>query len=112
GGGNPTTPPPTGGCAATYRVTGSWQGGFQGELVVRNAGSSAIAGWTVGWTFPDGQKITQLWGGTHTQTGAAVSVRDAGWNGALGAGASTTVGFLGSWTGTNGAPATVTCTSR
>ncbi|MFG3704068.1 cellulose binding domain-containing protein [Micromonospora sp. NPDC047670] len=108
----PTTPPPTGGCAATYRVTGSWQGGFQGELVVRNAGSSAIAGWTVGWTFPDGQQITQLWGGTHTQTGAAVSVRDAGWNGALGAGASTTVGFLGSWTGTNGAPATVTCTSR
>ena len=64
------------------------------------------------WTFADGQRITQLWGGTHTQTGAAVSVRDAGWNGALAAGASTTVGFLGSWTGTNPSPAAITCTSR
>ncbi|MER7417177.1 cellulose binding domain-containing protein [Micromonospora peucetia] len=108
----PTTSPPTSGCTATYRVTVSWQGGFQGELVVRNAGSSAIAGWTLGWTFPDGQKITQLWGGTHTQTGATVSVRDAGWNGALGAGATATAGFLGSTTGANTAPATVTCTAR
>ncbi|MFG1757941.1 cellulose binding domain-containing protein [Micromonospora echinofusca] len=108
----PTTPPPTSGCTATYRVTGSWQGGFQGELVVRNAGSTAIAGWTVGWTFPDGQKITQIWGGTHTQTGATVSVRDAGWNGALGAGATATAGFLASTTGANTAPSTVTCTAR
>ncbi|MEV1146516.1 cellulose binding domain-containing protein [Micromonospora sp. NPDC049799] len=107
----PTTPPP-GGCLAIYRVTGSWSGGFQGEVVVRNGGTSGIAGWTVGWTFPDGQRVTQLWGGTHTQTGATVSVRDAGWNGALGAGASTTVGFLGSWTTRNGTPAAVTCTVR
>ncbi|GAB3181919.1 cellulose binding domain-containing protein [Micromonospora palomenae] len=106
---SPTTP--SSGCAATYRVTGSWQGGFQGEVVVRNAGTAPIAGWTLGWTFADGQKITQLWGGSYTQTGAAVSVRDAGWNGALGAGATTSVGFLGSSSGSNGVPA-VTCTSR
>ncbi|WP_281179572.1 cellulose binding domain-containing protein [Micromonospora rosaria] len=99
------------GCAATYRVTGSWTGGFQGEVVVRNSGSTPVAGWTVTWSFPNGQQINQLWGGTHTQTGAAVTVRDAGWNGALGAGASTTVGFLASWTGSNGAP-TPTCTPR
>ncbi|WP_197281445.1 cellulose binding domain-containing protein, partial [Micromonospora sp. NRRL B-16802] len=108
----PTTPPPGGGCAATYRVTGSWSGGFQAELVVSNPGSAPIAGWTLGWTFPNGQRIGQLWGGTHTQSGAVVSVQDSGWNGALGAGASTTVGFLGTWTGSNAPPATVTCTSR
>jgi hypothetical protein len=93
-------------------VTGSWSGGFQAELVVRNAGSAPIAGWTLGWTFTDGQRIDQLWGGTHTQTGAAVSVRDSGWNGALAAGTSTTAGFLGSWAGSNTAPAAITCTSR
>ncbi|MFJ6199282.1 cellulose binding domain-containing protein [Micromonospora sp. NPDC092111] len=107
----PTTPPPSSGCAATYKVTGTWQGGFQGEVTVRNSGTTPIAGWTLTWTFADGQKISQLWGGTYTQTGAAVSVKDAGWNGALGAGATTSLGFLASATGTNGVPP-VTCTSR
>ncbi|MEH1055400.1 cellulose binding domain-containing protein [Micromonospora sp. CPCC 206171] len=76
-----------------------------------NSGTAPIAGWTLGWTFADGQQVTQLWGGSYTQTGAAVSVRDAGWNGALGVGASTSVGFLGSSSGGTGVPA-VTCTSR
>ncbi|MEV6800605.1 cellulose binding domain-containing protein [Micromonospora rifamycinica] len=107
----PTTPPPTGGCAATYKMTGSWPGGFQGEVTVRNAGTSAIAGWTLGWTFGNGQTINSLWGGTYTQTGATVSVRDAGWNGALGAGATTSIGFTANVTGGNAVPA-VTCTSR
>ncbi|MFG2100759.1 cellulose binding domain-containing protein [Micromonospora echinaurantiaca] len=108
----PTVTPPPGGCSASYRVTGSWAGGFQGEVVVRNTRPSPITGWTVDWAFPDGQRITQLWGGTHTQTGAAVTVRDAGWNGGLGGGASTTIGFLASWTGANGPPHAITCTSR
>ncbi|WP_341717091.1 cellulose binding domain-containing protein [Micromonospora sp. FIMYZ51] len=109
----PTTPPPSSGeCAASYRIVGSWPGGFQGEVVVRNSGTSAIGGWTVGWTFANGQQITQLWGGTHTQNGATVSVRDAGYNGALTPGATGTVGFLASATGSNAAPATVSCTSR
>ncbi len=106
----PTTPAP-GGCSATYRVTNSWPGGFQGEVVVRNAGTSTIAGWTVAWTFPNDQRITQLWGGTHTQTGATVSVRDAGWNGTLAPGATTTVGFTAAAT-TNTAPTATTCTAR
>ncbi|MGV9215060.1 cellulose binding domain-containing protein [Micromonospora sp. RB23] len=108
----PTTPPPVGGCAATYRVTGSWTGGFQAEVLVSNPGTRPIAGWTLGWTFPNGQRISQLWGGTHTQNGAVVSVVDSGWNGALAPGASTTIGFLGSWIGTNSPPTSVSCTSR
>ncbi|WP_258378340.1 cellulose-binding domain-containing protein [Micromonospora endophytica] len=80
--------------------------------MVRNAGTSAISGWTLGWTFPDGQRISQLWGGTHTQTGASVSVRDAGYNGALAPGATGSVGFLASTTAANTAPTTITCTAR
>ncbi|WP_308291115.1 cellulose binding domain-containing protein [Micromonospora sp. RL09-050-HVF-A] len=92
-------------------MTGSWPGGFQGEVTVRNAGTAPIAGWTLSWTFANGQTINSLWGGTLTQTGARVSVRDAGWNGALGAGATTSVGFTANVTGSNTVPA-VTCTSR
>ncbi|WP_250035464.1 cellulose binding domain-containing protein [Paractinoplanes maris] len=105
-----TTPPPSGGCEATYKNTGSWNGGFQGEVTVKNTGTAPTAAWTVGWAYGGGQTITQLWGGAHTQTGTAVSVRNASWNGALAAGASTTIGFLGSLSGSaNPVPSPVTC---
>jgi lysophospholipase L1-like esterase len=102
------TPPPTGGCTATYKATGQWQGGFQGEVTVKNTGTTPISAWTVAWTFANGQQITQIWGGTLGGSGSSVSVRNASWNGLLAPGASTTFGFLGSWNGTNTAP-TPTC---
>ncbi|WP_089205192.1 cellulose binding domain-containing protein [Streptosporangium subroseum] len=100
----------SGGCTAAYRVTNSWPGGFQGEVTVKNAGTAAISAWTVKWSFPNGQTITQLWSGVHTQTGADVTVKNTNWNGNLAGGASTTFGFGAGWTGTNGVPSTVTCT--
>ncbi|MEH1011775.1 cellulose binding domain-containing protein [Micromonospora sp. CPCC 206060] len=108
----PTTPRPAGGCTATYQVTNSWAGGFQGEVTVRNSHGSSIAGWSVTWAFANGQQIAQLWSGTYTQTGATVTVRDAGWNGPLAPNATTTFGFLANWTGTNAVPAILTCTTR
>ncbi|MBE1492681.1 cellulose binding domain-containing protein [Plantactinospora soyae] len=105
----PTSAPPSGGCSAAYRVTGSWQGGFQAEVTVQNTGTSAMTGWTVGWSFANGQTISQIWGGTHTQTGSSVSVRNAAYNGNLAVNSSTTFGFIGGGTGTNAVPATVSC---
>jgi mannan endo-1,4-beta-mannosidase len=106
----PTSNPPTGRtCTATYAITGQWQGGFQGEVRV-TAGSSAITGWTVNWTYANGQSVTQSWNTTLTSSGSSVTARNVSYNGALGAGATTMFGFLGSWTGTNSAP-TPTCTA-
>jgi hypothetical protein len=105
----PTPTPPPGGCRATYRVAGQWGGNFQGEVTVTNTGTSATTGWVVGWTFANGQTISQLWGGVRTQTGANVTVRNESWNGNLAPNASTTFGFLASWTGSNPVPAAVTC---
>jgi endo-1,4-beta-xylanase len=103
-----STNPGTSSCAVTYRVTGSWPGGFQGDVKVANTGAAALTSWTVAWQFTGGQQISQLWGGTHTQSGAAVSVGNASWNGGITAGGSTSFGFLGSWTGTNPVPAAFT----
>ncbi len=111
----PTTPPPTtpppggGGCTATYSVTSQWTGGFQGEVRV-TAGTRAISGWTVTWTFAGGQTISQAWNATVTSQGSAVTARNVSYNGTLAAGASTTFGFLGATTGTPSAP-TPTCTA-
>ncbi|MET8200752.1 cellulase family glycosylhydrolase [Micromonospora taraxaci] len=105
----PTTPPPTGGCSATYTVTNQWQGGFQGEVRV-TAGTAAITGWTTRWTYANGQSVTQAWNATLTSSGATVTARNADYNGRLAAGASTSFGFIGGWTGSNAPPA-VSCTA-
>ena len=87
----------------------SWGGGFQADVSV-TAGSAAIRGWRVAWTFANGQTISQLWNGTLSQSGANVAVTNLGYNGALSAGASTSFGFSASQSGTNAVPA-VTCTA-
>ncbi|MEV1315155.1 cellulase family glycosylhydrolase [Micromonospora arborensis] len=99
----PTTPPPAGGCTGTYTVTNQWQGGFQGEVRV-TAGTTAITGWAVRWTFANGQRVSQSWNTTLTSGGATVTARNADHNGRLAAGASASFGFLGSWTGSNAVP--------
>ncbi|MFC7481040.1 cellulose binding domain-containing protein [Luedemannella flava] len=103
-----TSAPPPAGCVATYAITGQWPGGFQAEVTVRNAGTTAFNAWTASWTFGGGQQISQLWNGSHTQSGAAVTVKNLSWNGSIPAGQSRTFGFLGSWNGTNPLP-TPTC---
>lgn len=106
--GTPTTPPPSDApCTATYRTINSWSGGFQGEVTV-TAGTAAINGWTVRWEQNNGQSISQIWSGTLSTSGSTATVRNVSYNGSLGAGATTTFGFLSS-----GTPATTspTCAS-
>ncbi len=95
------------GCRVAYTVTSQWQGGFGASVAVTNLGDP-VTGWTLGWSFPSGQTVTQLWNGVVSQSGAAVTVRDAGYNGALASGASTSFGFNGAWTGANAVPTAFT----
>jgi hypothetical protein len=104
----------TAGCRVAYSVTSQWPGGFTGNLNLTNLGDPVTA-WTVKWSFTAGQQVTAGWNATFSQSGSAVTVTDAGWNGALGTGATTTAGFNGTWTGSNPAPTSfslngVTCT--
>jgi lysophospholipase L1-like esterase len=109
-GGDPQPPTGDGACTATPRVVGTpWNGGYQGEVTVANSGTAALDGWTVRFSLPSGQSVSQIWGGTVTGTGS-VTVKNVAYNGALGAGASTTFGFLVSGPGTASLGA-ATCTS-
>lgn len=102
----PTDPAPQA-CTATITTTSNWGSGFQSNVTVR-AGTSAINGWTVKWTWPGSQSISNLWGGVRSGTGSAVTVKNENYNGSVAAGASTSFGFTA-----NGAAATptATCTS-
>ncbi|MGW4380169.1 glycoside hydrolase family 6 protein [Kitasatospora sp. NPDC004531] len=97
------------GCTAAYKVTNDWGAGFNADVTV-TAGSSAIKTWKVSWTFGGNQQITNLWNGQLSQSGTAVSVANLSYNGTLGAGASTSFGFGGTYSGTNALPA-LTCTA-
>jgi beta-glucosidase len=105
----PTSAPPTGGgtCAVTYKVTSQWQGGFQGDVTVRNTGSSTVT-WALGWSFPSGQTVTQLWNGAYTQSGSAVTVRGASWNATIAPNGTASFGFIASWTSANAVPTAFT----
>jgi cellulose 1,4-beta-cellobiosidase len=105
---SPTTTSGTGTCSGTYSVVNSWSGGFQGQVVVKNTGSGTLNGWSLGWTFPGSQTITNLWNGSYTQSGNTVTVSNASYDGSLASGATATVGFTA--TGTSAPPSSVACT--
>src|SRR5690348_12749451 len=80
------------GCSVAYSVVSQWNNGFQGDVKITNTGP-AVTGWTLIWSFPSGQTITQLWNGVSTQSGAAVTVNNASFNADLGTGTTADVGF-------------------
>ncbi|MET7275474.1 cellulase family glycosylhydrolase [Streptomyces flaveolus] len=96
------------GCKVDYTITSQWQGGFQAGVKVTNLGDP-VNGWTLKWTWPDaGQKVTQGWNSTWSQSGSAVSVTNLDWNRTLATGGSADLGFTGTFTGSNPKPATFT----
>jgi hypothetical protein len=80
----------------TWSVANSWSGGFQLGFTVTNSGASATKGWSVGFSWPGSQAVTQIWNASSSQSGAAVSVTNASYDGSIPAGGSTTFGLLGS----------------
>ncbi|MER6449659.1 sugar hydrolase [Streptomyces venezuelae] len=89
---------------AVYTKSSSWSGGYTGQYVITNGTGAAQSDWTLQFDLPAGTRIDSLWNGTHSVSGRRVTVKPASWNGQLAAGASVTVGFVASGTGTLGDP--------
>ncbi|MGX7671998.1 glycoside hydrolase family 48 protein [Plantactinospora sp. DSM 117369] len=94
------------GCDVTYTAN-SWGSGFSASVTIRNVGDP-MTSWSLGFTFPGNQRITQGWSANWTQSGANVTATNVAWNGNLGTGASTSIGFNGSYSGTNANPTAFT----
>jgi len=63
---------------------------------VTNTGSVPINGWTVIFSWPGSQTVSQIWNATETQSGSTVTATNVSYNGPLAPGASTSFGLLGS----------------
>jgi hypothetical protein len=87
------------GCRVDYTITNQWNGGFGANVTVTNLGD-ALAGWTLQWDFPAGQRVDAGWNGVFAQSGSTVSVT----NTSPATGASVSPGFNGTWTGSSPMP--------
>ncbi len=95
---------PAGACTVSYSTVSQWSGGFVASVTISNGGTSAINGWTLTFTFPGDQKITNWWNGVVTQSGENVSIGNESYNASIPAGSSTQLGFQGTWTSSDAAP--------
>jgi hypothetical protein len=91
------------GCRVAYAVSAQWPGGFTANVNVTNLGDP-LNGWTLAWTFPSGQRVTQAWNATVTSSGSRVTAANMGYNANIATNATVSFGFNGSWTGGNTAP--------
>ncbi|MEE2052913.1 glycoside hydrolase family 6 protein [Nocardiopsis tropica] len=103
----PTTPASAApGCEVDYQVN-DWGSGFTASVEITNLGT-ALNGWTLDWSFPGNQQVTNLWNGTHTQSGQDVSVTAAGHNSSISTNGTVSFGFNASYSGSNAAPSEFT----
>jgi hypothetical protein len=97
-----TTSPATSTCAVHFAETTDWGNGYVANIDITNTGP-ALDPWTLTFTWPTAwQRIDGGWNATWTQTGDTVQVVGAA---ALSPGATTTVGFVGVYSGPNVQPA-------
>jgi cellulose 1,4-beta-cellobiosidase len=93
----------TTGCHVGFTVTNAWNTGFQVALSIQNTSTVPLNGWTLSWSFPGSQQISQLWNGAVTQTGTSVSVTNLAYNASIAPGGSyNDAGFTAN--GTSGLP--------
>ncbi|MDQ1066386.1 cellulose binding domain-containing protein [Streptomyces canus] len=90
-------------CSVEYSVTSQWDSGFQGAVKVTN-NTAAMSSWSLAFDFAGGQKLTQGWNATWSQSGTAVTAASESYNGSLATGASVSAGFIASWSGSNAVP--------
>ncbi|AQZ68099.1 Chitinase [[Actinomadura] parvosata subsp. kistnae] len=96
-------------CDVTYTAN-SWtsspgQGGFTANITLKNTGDP-LTSWSLAFDYPTtGQKYTPSgWGANWSQSGTTVTGTNMSYNGSLATGASVSIGFNGTWTGTNPNP--------
>jgi len=102
------TATPVGGsaCKITYTIQNQWPGGFTTNVTLTNTSATSWNGWALTFAFPTtSQQVGQGWSATWSQAGQQVTATAMSWNSSLAAGASTSVGFNGTFGSSNPLPA-------
>jgi Cellulose binding domain/Glycosyl hydrolase family 12 len=87
------------GCLVSYTAS-SWPGGFTASISITNLGSP-ITSWTLAFTLPGDEAVSQGWSATYSQSGQNVTAANVSYNGSLGTNGNTSIGFNGSYSGSS-----------
>lgn len=98
-----SSPTSTGTCQVTNSVS-AWNTGLVDNITITNTGTSAINGWSLGFTLGSGQTITSGWSATYSPTSGQVTATNLSYNASIPPGGSTTIGFQASHSGNSAAP--------
>lgn len=83
------------GAVFEYKTTSDWGAGFNGEISIRNDGTTPWIGWSVEFDFS--RDLTSIWDARiASRTGARYVIRPVGWNERIEPGGKVTFGFGGS----------------
>lgn len=96
------------GCQVSY-TSSSWPGGFTANISITNLGSP-VTSWTLGFTLPGNEAVSQGWSASFSQSGQDVTAANVSYNGGLGTNGNTSIGFNGTYSGSSfpGNPAAFT----
>ena len=95
-------------CQVTYTTQSQWAGGFVAGVTIANTGSSPISGWTLRFTFPGDQKITNAWNGDGDAERRERDDHQRELQRHDRAGGNTSLGFQGTWTNSDAVPTAFT----
>ena len=93
-------------CEVDYTISPQNSSQFGAAITIKNNGSTTLSGWSLTWTFANGQTIASSWNGTVSQSGANVTVSEQSgqsWENIPAGGSYSGFGFNGTWNGTTNA---------
>ncbi|MFE9899181.1 cellulose binding domain-containing protein [Streptomyces achromogenes] len=102
-----TPTPGTAACQVTSTVN-AWNTGLTANLTVTNTGTTAIDGWSLAFTLPEGQTITSGWNADYSPASGRVTARNVSHNATIAPGASVDIGFQATHGGNTAGPGSYT----
>jgi cellulase/cellobiase CelA1 len=82
--GGPTSGGPNQGCTVHFDIVSNWNTGWQGKVSITSA--QALNGWSINWSWPNGQTLQSSWNTQITTSGSTLTAKDVGWNASVTAG--------------------------
>jgi hypothetical protein len=101
---SPTSSAPTAACTVAATKTDDGGNWFNENLTIKNTGTTTFSHWKLGFVFPGNQKIYYGWSATYHQEAEAVLAHPVSYDVTLAPGASATIGYSASYSGSNAAP--------
>ncbi|WTQ86051.1 cellulose binding domain-containing protein [Streptomyces achromogenes] len=102
-----TPTPGTAACQVTSTVN-AWNTGLTANLTLTNTGTTAIDGWSLAFTLPEGQTITSGWNADYSPASGRVTARNVSHNATIAPGASVDIGFQATHGGNTAGPGSYT----